>query len=53
MSIYGELNPIAEHRIPEAFDGTRENLWSDPTHQIWHTQVNTSTLKYLSDREVM
>ena len=26
MSIYGELNPIAEHRIPEAFDSTREHM---------------------------
>ena len=26
MSIYGELNPIAEHSIPEAFDGTREYM---------------------------
>ena len=26
MSIYGELNPIAEHSIPEAFDGTREHM---------------------------
>ena len=26
MSIYGELNPIAEHRIHETFDGTREHM---------------------------
>ena len=25
MSIYRELNPMAELRIPEAFDGTREH----------------------------
>ena len=53
MSIYGELNPIAEHRIPEAFDGTRENIWPNPIHQTWHTLVNASTLKYLSAREIM
>ena len=46
MSIYGELNPIAKHRIPEAFDGTRE-------HMAWHTQVNTSTSKYIRAREIM
>ena len=26
MSIYGELNLIAEPRIPEAFVGTREHM---------------------------
>ena len=26
MSIYGELSLIAEHRIPEAFNGTREHM---------------------------
>ena len=26
MSIYGELNPITEHSIHEAFDGTREHM---------------------------
>ena len=26
MSIYRELNPMAELRIPETFDGTREHM---------------------------
>ena len=26
MSIYKELNPMVEHRIPEVFNGTREHM---------------------------
>ena len=26
MSIYGELNPMAEHRIPEDLDGARVHM---------------------------
>ena len=36
MSIYGELNPIAEHRIPEAFDSTREHMVKFNTPNMVH-----------------
>ena len=35
MSIYAELNPIAKHRIPQAFDGTRKtNGMAYPSQHI-------------------
>ena len=36
MSIYGELNPIAEHRIPEAFDSMREHMVKFNTPNMAH-----------------
>ena len=35
MSIYGELNPMAEHRIPEDLDGAR-------VHMVKSTTPNTA-----------
>ena len=34
MSIYGELNPMAEHRISKAFDGNREHIVKPNTPNI-------------------
>ena len=46
MSIYGELNLIAEHRIPEAFDGTRKHVVKsnrpNMAHPSQHTDIEIS-----------
>ena len=34
MSIYGELNPMAEHRISKAFNGNREHIVKSNTPNI-------------------
>ena len=36
MSIYGELNPMAENRISNAFDGTREHMVKPNTPNMAH-----------------
>ena len=36
MSIYRELNPIAEHSIPEDLDGTREHMVKSSAPNMAH-----------------
>ena len=44
MNIYGELDPMPEHRTQFAFKGKREHI-SKVTCQIWHIKANILILK--------
>ena len=52
MSVYGELDPMVEHRTQFAFKGKREHIAKVNIPNI-ASQVNTMTLIYHMVQEIM
>ena len=54
MIIYGELDPMIEHRTQFAFKDKREHIAKvNMLNIIWHIQINILTLKTHMVQEIM